>query len=168
MPPTPDTNLTHQDSDRAGECGTGVSVDRSLSSIFQTFSGTEPTDSELASIAPISLAYIGDAVFELYVRSQLLIPAKRLRDYHEQVVAQVKTEQQAHYVDVLTPYLTEAEKDVMRRGRNATSGRNRRANAQDYQKATGFEALIGFLYISDQARLFNLLNQLSVNANASV
>lgn len=129
---------------------------------FQKLSGVKLTPTELASVSPVSLAYVGDAVFELYVRSRFLLPAKRVRDYHQKVVAQVKTEQQAHYVDVLTPSLTEAEKDLLRRGRNATSGRNRRANAQDYQKATSFEALVGYLYLSDQPRLFELLAQLDI------
>lgn len=118
-------------------------------------------DGEIAAIPPISLAYVGDAVFELYVRSHLLIPAKRIRDYHQQVVAQVKAEQQSRFVDILGPHLTDAEKDLIRKGRNATTGKSRRASAQDYQKATGLETLIGFLYLTDQARLFDLLNRLT-------
>lgn len=117
-----------------------------------------PTDYH--ALSPIALAYIGDAVFELYVRSRLLLPAKRIRHYHQQVVEQVKAERQAAYADLILPYLSEAEKDLLRRGRNATSGRQRRADAQSYQKATGFEALIGFLYLSDQARLLELLHKL--------
>ncbi|EDX87046.1 hypothetical protein S7335_4753 [Synechococcus sp. PCC 7335] len=120
--------------------------------------------SELNTISPISLAYIGDAVFELYVRSRLLIPAQRIRDYHHQVVTQVKAEQQSHFVDLLSPVLTDAEKDIVRRGRNATTGKSRRARGQDYQKATGLESLIGFLYLTDQPRLISLLNQLSDKA----
>ncbi|MEL6490311.1 MAG: ribonuclease III domain-containing protein [Cyanobacteria bacterium J06634_6] len=119
-------------------------------------------EKQLNAISPISLAYVGDAVFELYVRSRLLIPAKRIRDYHQQVVSQVKAEQQSQYVDALTPYLNDVEKDVLRRGRNATTGRNRRAKGQTYQKATGLEALIGFLYLSDSARLLSLLNRLDI------
>ena len=117
----------------------------------------------LAAIAPVSLAYIGDAVFELYVRSCLLEPPKRIRHYHQQVVARVKAEQQAYYADVLTPHLTDTEKDVLRRGRNATTGRHRRSSARDYQKATGFEALIGFLYLSDRSRMLALLNRLEIS-----
>ena len=120
------------------------------------------SEAHLGTLAPISLAYIGDAVFELYVRSRLLIPAQRIRDYHDQVVSQVKAEQQSQYVDMLFPHLTDDEKDMLRRGRNATSGRHRRAAASSYQKATGFEALIGFLYLSDQSRLLNLLNRLAI------
>ncbi|MGB3297933.1 MAG: ribonuclease III domain-containing protein [Phormidesmis sp.] len=117
---------------------------------------------QLSKLPPVSLAYIGDAVFELYVRSRLLFPAQRIRDYHNQVVNRVKAEQQADYVDELMPHLTDEEKDMLRRGRNATSGRHRRAAARSYQKATGFEALLGFLYLSDQSRLLSLLNQLSL------
>lgn len=120
--------------------------------------------SELNTIPPISLAYIGDAVFELYVRSRLLMPTQRIRDYHHQVVTQVKAEQQSHFVDLLSPHLTDAEKDVVRRGRNATTGKNRRARGPDYQKATGLESLIGFLYLTDPPRLISLLNQLSDQA----
>jgi len=119
-------------------------------------------DQDLRTVSPISLAYIGDAVFELYVRTRLLFPAKRVRDYHQLVVAQVKAEQQALYVGLLLPQLTQDEKDLVRRGRNATTGRHRRASGQDYQKATGFETLIGFLYLSDQARLWQLLNFLEI------
>ncbi len=118
------------------------------------------SDAQRNALSPIALAYIGDAVFELYVRSHLLFPLKKIRDYHNEVVTQVKAEQQAAYVDMLLPALTEVEKDILRRGRNATSGRGRRANAQQYQKSTGFEALLGFLYLSDQARLLDLLKQL--------
>ena len=117
---------------------------------------------QLGTITPSALAYIGDAVFELYVRSRFLLPQKRIRHYHQQVVSQVNAEQQARYLDHLTPYLSAVEKDILRRGRNATSGRSRRATAQNYQKATGFEALLGFLYLSDQTRLFELLDRLAI------
>ncbi|MEL6899744.1 MAG: ribonuclease III domain-containing protein [Cyanobacteria bacterium J06606_4] len=132
-------------------------------SLSQRF--TDQLSSEqLRSLTPISLAYIGDAVFELYVRSRLLIPAKRIRDYHHQVVTQVNAEQQARYVDILSPHLTEDEQDLVRRGRNATTGRHRRASGKDYQKATGLEALIGYLYLSDQPRLYTLLDLLEIRS----
>ena len=120
------------------------------------------TQQQIDAIKPVALAYIGDAVFELYVRSRLLFPAKRIHDYHTQVVRHVKAEQQAHYVEVLSPHLNEVEKQVLRRGRNATSGKQRRASAQQYRQSTGFEALLGFLYLSDRSRLFELLKQLSI------
>ncbi|MBE9061691.1 Mini-ribonuclease 3 [cf. Phormidesmis sp. LEGE 11477] len=145
----------------------GNSPDQSFGQFIEAQTQPAPkrlSDSELNTISPISLAYIGDAVFELYVRSRLLIPAKRIRDYHHQVVTQVKAEQQSHFIDLLSSQLTDAEKDIVRRGRNATTGKRRRAKGQDYQKATGLESLIGFLYLTDQPRLISLLNQLSDEA----
>ena len=123
---------------------------------------TDYSDAELKGLSPIALAYIGDAVFELYVRSRLLFPAKRIRDYHQQVVAQVKAEQQSDYAEQLKEHLTAEELDILRRGRNATTGRSRRANARAYQQATGFEALIGFLYLRDRARMLSLLTLLAI------
>lgn len=135
---------------------------KSFTQLINTLPRDELSAAQVGSIAPISLAYIGDAVFELYVRSRLLIPAKRIRHYHQQVVAEVKAEQQAEYADMLIPYLSDAEKEILRRGRNATSGRHRRVSAKDYQKATGFETLVGFLYLNDQPRLLTLLNRLEI------
>ncbi|CAN5838571.1 hypothetical protein BH23CYA1_BH23CYA1_18790 [soil metagenome] len=155
VPPSPpDKELA---ADPAQESGQDSSTQ-----LINTPLGDELSAARTGSIAPISLAYIGDAVFELYVRSRLLIPAKRIRNYHQQVVAEVKAEQQAEYADVLIPYLSGAEKEILRRGRNATSGRHRRVGAKEYQKATGFEALVGFLYLNDQPRLLNLLNRLEI------
>ena len=121
------------------------------------------SEAELRSLSPVALAYIGDAVFELYVRSRLLFPTKRIRDYHQQVVAQVKAEQQSEHIERLMAHLTPEELDLLRRGRNATTGRSRRADAKVYQKATGFEALVGFLYLSDRARLRSLLALLAID-----
>ena len=150
MEQTSQTDISQTDSSQAG-------TEVSLSFLNAVYS-----EAELKGLSPISLAYVGDAVFELYVRSRLLFPAKRIRDYHQQVVAQVKAEQQADYVDRLVAHLTLEELDVLRRGRNATKGRSRRAEARVYQQATGFEALIGFLYLSDRKRLFSLLALLAI------
>lgn len=141
---------------------TSVEFDRVVQAISAQSLAVNYSEIQLRALSPISLAYIGDAVFELYVRSRLLIPAKRIRDYHRQTVAHVKAEQQSVYVDVLMPHLSADELDMVRKGRNATTGRSRRADAKQYQKATGFEALIGFLYLSDQARMLSLLALLSI------
>ena len=115
------------------------------------------------SISPIALAYIGDAVFELYVRVKFLWPPQRIQAFHQQVVSQVKAEQQADYLDQLMPHLNEVEADVARRGRNATSKAPRRLSPKVYRQATAFETLIGYLYVTDQTRLFELLGNLVIN-----
>ena len=108
-------------------------------------------------LSPSLLAYIGDAVYELYVRTQLLVPPRRIRDYHQAVVERVRAESQAAYLQQLQGQLTAAEKEIVRRGRNAASRAPRRLAPAIYQQATGLEALIGYLFLSDPERLTVLL-----------
>jgi ribonuclease-3 family protein len=121
-----------------------------------------PSDHHLGTLSPVALAYVGDAVYELFVREALLFPPKRIRAYHQQVVDQVKAERQAHYLQQLIPVLTEAEQDMVRRGRNASSSGPKRLTGQTYQQATGFETLIGYLYLTNLDRLMDLLGVLQV------
>lgn len=116
---------------------------------------------QIERLSPIALAYIGDAVFELYVRTQFLLPPKRMADYHSQVVTQVRAESQAVHLTRLLPDLTDAEKEILRRGRNACITKPRRLDRHTYQQATGFEALIGYLHLTDPPRLQELLAKLN-------
>jgi ribonuclease-3 family protein len=113
-------------------------------------------------LSPVALAYMGDAVYELYVRSQFLLPPKRIQDYHNAVVDQVKAEQQAHWAEQLAPHLTVIEQDVLRWGRNASSRGPKRLDGAIYQQATGLETLIGYLYLTDPDRLAQLLGYLNI------
>ncbi len=119
---------------------------------------------DLQQFNPVSLAFLGDAVYELVMRQRHLFPPKRVQDYHQQVVAQVRAEQQALYLSQLEPHLTAAERDIARRGRNATP-KSRRADPVIYQKATALETLIGYLYLTDLHRLEILLNHLEAPAS---
>ncbi len=111
-------------------------------------------------LSPAFLAYIGDAVYELYVRTCYLLPPRKVGAYHNQVVAQVRAESQAKALEKLTPLLTTVEQDIVRRGRNAASGCPRRLKPEIYQQATSLETLIGYLYLQDTERLSELLNTL--------
>ena len=111
---------------------------------------------QVPQLSPAALAYLGDAVYELYVRTKFLFPPKRSHAYHQQVVAQVRAEAQSSHLQLLSPHLTSAELDVVRRGRNATNGRPRRLDPEVYQQATSFETLIGYLYVTDPQRLSEL------------
>ena len=113
-------------------------------------------------LSPTALAYIGDAVYELYVRTRFLMPPKRMTDYHRQVVAQVKAESQAAHLEFLEPYLTVLEREIVRRGRNACGGKPRRISGEIYQKASSLETLIGYLHLSDPKRLSELLAKLRI------
>lgn len=125
--------------------------------------GDSTTTSQLTQIerlSPIALAYVGDAVFELYVRTRFLMPPKRMASYHSQVVTQVRAESQATHLSTLLPYLTDREKEILRRGRNACVTKPRRISRHVYQQATGLEALVGYLHLSDAQRLQELLAKL--------
>lgn len=111
-------------------------------------------------LSPAALAYLGDAVYELYVRSRYLVPPKRLQDYHAQVVSHVRAEGQALQLRLLQPHLTIAEQDILRRGRNAASSKSKRVDPKIYQQATSLETLIGYLYLTNPQRLFQLLAHL--------
>ena len=118
---------------------------------------------QLERISPVALAYIGDAVYELYIRSRLLIPPKKIADYHNQVVSQVRAETQAIYLHSLKPYLTKEEKDILRRGRNAVTMKAKRMSAKTYRQASSLETLIGYLYLTNCDRLQDLLTKIELN-----
>ena len=122
---------------------------------------------QIQSISPVALAYIGDAVFELYIRMRFLWPPQRIQQFHHQVVSQVKAEQQADYLRQLLPHLDEVEADIVRRGRNATSKSPKRLSAKVYRQATAFETLIGYLYITNRSRLIDLLSSLTICHSSS-
>lgn len=103
-------------------------------------------------LSPLTLAFIGDTVFDLLVREELICKANRpANDLHNLAVKKVKASAQAEFIEKLIPILTENELAVYKRGRNAKSGHlPKNASQSDYHMATGFEALIGYLYLSDR------------------
>jgi len=130
----------------------------------------QPTPLDLAEVrtlSPGALAYIGDAVFELFIRHYCLLPPSRLQDYHQQVVSYVRAETQAKIVRQLYSQLSASEKTVIKQGRNAATGRPKRLDLETYQYATGFETLIGYLYLTDPTRLTELLEQIKLDLLSS-
>lgn len=104
---------------------------------------------ELPSLA---LAYIGDALFELQIRLYLLDKGSvKVNDLHRKASQLVKASSQANFLHRLDTMLNDEEKAVAKRGRNAKSGHvPRNAEVVDYRLSTGFEALLGYLYLSRQ------------------
>ncbi|MGI0489660.1 Mini-ribonuclease 3 [Pantanalinema rosaneae CENA516] len=141
--------------------------DASLPSLrsFEGFVSRSLPAVPLQQLSPAALAYLGDAVYELYIRQYYLVPPKRIQTYHNQVVAQVRAEQQAIHLRSLLPHLTTTELDILRRGRNAATGKPKRVDSETYQQATSLETLIGYLYLTDPQRLMVLLTQLELNAD---
>ena len=124
---------------------------------------------QVQRLSPAALAYLGDAVYELHVRRCYLFPPKRSENYHQQVVAQVRAESQARHLRSLQPYLTSPEQALLKRGRNAVSTRHKRVDPEIYQQATSLETLVGYLYLTDPARLLELFSHLELETpSASV
>lgn len=126
------------------------------------------SSNQLSQLSPGALAYLGDAIYELYIRRSYLFPAKRIHAYHRQVVAQVRAEAQAQQLEMLMPQLTPDELEWLRRGRNAVTGGSRRVEAQIYQQATSLETLVGYLYLTNPQRLLDLLNQLDLMLSSDI
>lgn len=116
-------------------------------------------------LSPLTLAFIGDTVFDLLVREELICQANRsANDLHNLAVKKVKASAQANSVEKLLPVLTEQETSVFKRGRNAKSGHlPKNASQRDYHMATGLEALFGYLYLSDKIErikeLYNIISE---------
>lgn len=118
------------------------------------------SQTQLQQISPTALAYLGDVVYELYIRTFYLLPPQRPETYHRLVVTQVRAETQAMYLEKLSPYLFDTELEIVRRGRNAATGRPKRVDPKIYQQATSLETLIGYLYLTDLGRLAELFQKL--------
>lgn len=107
---------------------------------------------DIRAYSPLTLAYIGDGIYDLIIRTVVVgrgnQPASKL---HKKTTTYVKARAQAAMIEALLPFLTEEEIAVYKRGRNAksyTSAKN--ASIEDYRKATGFEALLGYLYLAEK------------------
>lgn len=107
-----------------------------------------PCDPKLLS--PLALAFVGDGVYDLFVREKLVCEANRpVKKLNEEKVAIVRCSSQAKLVEKLIPILTEEELDVLKRGRNAhTQHIPKNATSADYHSATALEALLGYLYLA--------------------
>lgn len=137
---------------------TGDQEEFSLSqAIRQTFS-IEEKDIHLYS--PLVLAFIGDGIYDLIIRTILVEKGNQaVEKLHKRKSNLVKAESQSKMAEAIQEYLTEAEQDIYRRGRNAKSyTMAKNARMSDYRRATGLEALCGYLYLTgDMPRLLHLL-----------
>jgi ribonuclease-3 family protein len=113
-------------------------------------------------LSPAVWAYIGDAVYELFIRNRLVLCGpNKTQTLHKRAVTMVRASFQAELAAKLEPFLTAAEADVLRRGRNVKSGHVPvSSDPITYRRSTAFEALIGYLYLSGQTgRMTELLGE---------
>lgn len=122
----------------------------------------EGPDTRPEEYSPLTLAYIGDAVYELYIRTRLAGRANRQAGrLHREATRYVSAHAQSETVKAMLGSLTEREAEVFRRGRNAKSlSVPKNADVGEYHHATGFEALVGFLHLAgEKERLLELLDR---------
>lgn len=130
-----------------------------LAQIRGAFGGGEV---DIRTYSPLTLAYIGDAVFEMIIRTLVVEQGQRAANtLHKHTTKIVCAQTQAKMIDAVYESLTEEEQDIYRRGKNTklhSTAKN--ASLSDYRKAAGFEALCGYLFLRDDtARIVQLVRQ---------
>lgn len=123
-----------------------------------------PPAKDPKQLNPIVLAYIGDAVYEVFIRQYVISQANhRPNHLHRLSTKHVSAKAQAKSLQVWMPLLTEEETDIVRRGRNAKSGTTaKNADVLEYRHSTAFESLIGYLYYTKQFERLQYLLMVSI------
>ena len=125
-------------------------MEESLSLLEKIKRDFEVKEVDINTYSPLTLAFIGDSIYDLVIRTIVVEHGNRqTQSLHRKKSSLVKAQTQALFIETLTDELSEEEADIYRRGRNAksyTSAKN--ASIGDYRKATGFEALMGYLYLT--------------------
>jgi ribonuclease III family protein len=128
------------------------------------------TEEQARFLNPLVLALIGDGVYEVFIRTYLIEKNRdmNVQKIHLRTVSHVKAEAQSKYMKIIIDELNEDELSVFKRGRNTKSSTPKNADVSDYRWATGFEALVGYLYILGKSNRLNyLLNKIMEGGNHS-
>ena len=115
---------------------------------------------DIKTYSPLTLAYIGDGIYDLFIRTIIVGQGNcQANKLHKKVSALVKATKQSEMIKKLKPTLTEEERAIYKRGRNAKSNSvAKNASTADYRRATGFEAVMGYLYLTNQlGRIVDLI-----------
>ena len=126
----------------------------------------EKDETEINQLSPLTWAYVGDCVFELYIRTKLVNETKlKPHELHIKAINYVKAKFQAEMLHKIHDRLTEEEQDIVRRGRNAQNHHlPKNANVQDYMYSTAFEALIGYLYLCKKEKRVKEIIEMAIKS----
>ena len=129
--------------------------------MIEQIGGRKLGEFECRQMNIVTLAYMGDVVYDLYIRGKVVEKGdQKIHDIHREVVTFVNANAQADAVDGLMEELREAEHAIFLRGRNSKSLPTKNTDMAHYKKATGFESILGYLYMSGQdERLMYLLDK---------
>ena len=139
-------------------------MDKDLFSIIRQ--GMELEEINISDYSPLTLAYIGDSIYEIIIRTVIVDEANRqVNKIHKKVSNLVKAPTQAKMIYYIMDDLTDDELKIYKRGRNAKAvTRAKNASMSDYRTATGFEALMGWLYLTKQSdRMMELIKKCLVS-----
>ena len=116
-------------------------------SLFSTVS-----EQKARNLSPVTLAFVGDAVYSLYIREKLVLSTDLgTNELQKLTSAEVSAHGQSELLERIQPLFTEEEDDIFRRGRNAKkSTKSKNASVLEYNRSTGFEAVLGYLYLTGQ------------------
>lgn len=104
---------------------------------------------DLQTVSMQTLAFIGDSVYDLYIRTYLASKAnEKAGKLHKKAISYVSAKAQSNIIDNIADKLTEEEMQIYKRGRNTNISTNKHVDIVQYKKATGFEALIGYTYLT--------------------
>ena len=124
------------------------------------------TKEQVKQVNPLVLALVGDAVYEVFIRTYLVDKNRDMNAHkiHIKAVAHVKAHAQSEYMKFFIEYLDEEELSIFKRARNSKSGTTpKNADLNEYKWATGFEALVGFLYLSEKNERLNYMFEKIIN-----
>lgn len=129
--------------------------------------------SEAIAVNPVTLAFLGDAVYTLYIRDRLVRSGTgKAADFQRASAKLVSARGQSAFLERVLPLFTEEESDIFRRGRNAKKPtKSKNASVAEYARSTGFEAVIGFLYLTGEYErilyLFSLVGEEDLKGQAA-
>jgi ribonuclease-3 family protein len=126
------------------------------------------TKDQVKQLNPLVLAIVGDAVYEVFIRAYLVEGNREMNAHkiHVKAIEHVKAHAQSEYMKFLIENLDEEELRIFKRARNSKSGTTpKNANLNEYKWATGFEALVGFLYLSEKNERLNYIFEKIINSN---
>ncbi len=117
---------------------------------MEDFINLTKSEEEINLLSPLTWAYIGDCVYELYIRTKLVDKTNfKPHKLHIETIKYVKAQAQAEFLEKIHEQLTDKEKDIVRRGRNCENHHlPKNSNVQEYMHATALEALIGYLFLT--------------------
>ena len=130
----------------------------------------EKNEIEVNMMSPLTWAYVGDAVYELYIRTHLVNKTNlKPHKLHIEAIKYVKAQSQAQDLKKIEVNLTEKEKEIVRRGRNTENHHvAKNASVQEYMYSTAFEALIGYLYLTNQEKRIKELVEMIISTRPEI